>query len=195
MTEEENLTLKICLLGDNAVGKSSLLIKYAYDIFDDSYLPTLGMKVAKKKISLEIPGHDKKFNITFWIYDTMGGAHFRGLLNRSNLGGLSGAFLVCDVTRPETLENLIFWVDSLYRECDRNIPIIYCANKSDLTGGQIFDLADKENLTEVFNAPWLLTSARTGDNIDEAFRILATKMIKIHLKEKGSSLLLNSESQ
>ncbi len=192
MTEEENLSLKICLLGDNAVGKTSLIRKYAYDIFDDSYIPTMGMKVIKD-ISIEIKEYNKKYNVTFWIYDTMGDAQYRGLLNGSHLSGLSGAFLVCDVTRPETLENLIFWADSIYKECDENIPIIYMANKSDLTGGQMFDLADMERLTEVFKAPWLLTSARTGDNVEEAFRILGMKMIKNHLHNTGFNLPRNEK--
>lgn len=194
MTEEEDLSLKICLLGDNAVGKTSLIRKYAYDIFDDSYLPTMGMKVIKKNISIDMKEYGKKYNITFWIYDTMGDANFRGLLNGAHLSGLSGAFLVCDVTRPETLENLIFWVDSLYKECDENIPIIYMANKSDLTGGQMFDLADIERLKEIFKAPWLLTSARTGDNVEEAFRILGMKMIRNYLHNNGSHSPRNAES-
>lgn len=190
MVEEIDLALKICLLGDSAVGKTSLIKKYAHGIFNDRYNMTLGTKITKKNLSIEMPEYDKKFNITFSIYDIMGDVNFRDLLHQAHLRGASGAFLVCDVTRPETLENLIFWVDSLYRECDGNIPVIYCANKSDLTGEQMFDLADTERLTEIFRAPWMLTSARTGDNVEEAFRILGIKMIKhqIHKTELTSQL-------
>lgn len=194
MTEEVNLTLKICFLGDSAVGKTSLISKYAYDVFKDDYITTSHPKTTKKNISIEVPGYDKKFNITFTIHDIMGNVNFRGTEHRSLLCGASGAFLVCDVTRPETLENLIFWADSLYRECEENIPVIYMANKSDLTGGHMFDMADIEGLKEAFNAPWLLTSARTGDNVEEAFKILGTRIIDNHLHKAESHPLKEAKA-
>lgn len=195
MREEENLALKICLLGDSAVGKTSLIRKYTYDIFNDQYITTMGTKVTKKNISIEMPKYNKKFNITFSIYDIMGDANLLGILNQSHFQGINGAFLVCDVTRPKTLENLIFWVDSLYKECPKNIPLLCVANKSDLTGGHMFDFGDIPRFEEVFGAPWMLTSARTGDNIEEAFRILGKKMIKEYIKKTEPHLFSMAQKQ
>jgi small GTP-binding protein len=188
MMEEIDLTLRICLLGDSAVGKTSLINRYSSDIFGEDQIKIMGSMITKKKVSIDMPEYDKKFNITFSIYDIMGDVNFRELIYQADLHCISGAFLVCDVTRPETLENLIFWVDSLYREIGENIPVIYCANKSDLTGGHMFDLANTEILTEIFCAPWLLTSARTGDNVEEAFRTLGTKIIEHHIRKNGSDI-------
>lgn len=188
MMEEIDLNLNICLLGDSAVGKTSLIKRYSSDIFGEDQIKMMDPMVTKKKISIDMPEYEKKFNITFSIYDIMGDVNFRELLYQADLQGISGAFLVCDVTRPETLENLIFWVDSLYREIGDNIPVIYCANKGDLTGGHMFDLADTEILKEIFCAPWLLTSARTGDNVEEAFRTLGMKIIEHHIRNSGSDI-------
>jgi small GTP-binding protein len=195
MPEEENLALKICLLGDSAVGKTSLIQKYTHDAFNDQYMTTMGTKVTKKNISIHIPEYNKKFNITFSIYDIMGDGNLLGTLNQADLRDLDGAFLVCDVTRPKTLENLIFWVDSLYKECPGNIPLLCMANKGDLTGGYMFDFGDIPGFEGVFGAPWLLTSAKTGNNVGEAFRILSKKMIKEYIKKTEPHLFSKGEKQ
>ncbi|UCG70575.1 MAG: GTP-binding protein [Thermoplasmata archaeon] len=195
MTEEENLALKICILGDSAVGKTSLIRKYTYDIFNDQYITTMGTKVTKKNISIDMPKYNKKFNITFSIHDIMGDANLLGILNQSHFQGMNGAFLVCDATRPKTLENLIFWLDSLFKEGPKNISLLCVANKSDLTGGHMFDIGDIPGLEEIFGAPWMLTSAKTGDNIEEAFRILGKKMIKEYIKKTEPHLFSKAEKQ
>lgn len=178
MTEEVNLTLKICFLGDSSVGKSSLIRKYVYDVFDDSYLMTMGTKVTKKNIIVDMPDHDKKFNVTFMIWDIIGDIHFRGLLHHSYLHGAAGALLVCDVTRPETLESLNTWVESLQIEGDGNIPMVFMGNKCDLGEGQKLNEEEIQNLADIYSSLWLLTSAKTGQNVEEAFKILGKKMVE-----------------
>lgn len=178
MTEEVNLTLKICFLGDSSVGKTSLIRKYVYDVFDDSYLMTMGTKVTKKNIIVDMPGHNKKFNVTFMIWDIIGDIHFRGLLHHSYLHGAAGALLVCDITRPETLESLNTWVESLQIEGDGNIPMVFMGNKCDLRGGQKLNGEEIQSLADVYSSLWLLTSAKTGQNVEEAFKILGKKMVE-----------------
>ena len=165
-----------------------MIRKYAYNIYKDHYFTTLAPRLIKKKISIMMPKYNIKFNLNFSILDVMGEEAFRETELRSYLNGLSGAFLVCDVTRPATLENLIYWVDVLYKECERDIPVIFMANKSDLTNGHMFDLASEERLSEVFNAPWLLTSAKNGDNLKEGFDILGMKIINKYLGKRKSIL-------
>ncbi|UCE36646.1 MAG: GTP-binding protein [Thermoplasmata archaeon] len=182
MTEEVNLTLKVCFLGDSSVGKTSLIKKYVYDIFDDSYLMTMGTKVTKKQISIEMPKYDKIFNLTFMIWDIIGDIHFRGLLHHSYLHGAGGALLVCDITRPETMESLNNWMESLQGEGDANIPTIFIGNKSDLQGKEKVNEKDMEMLAEIHSSLWYLTSAKTGVNVEEAFKTLGKRMIEEYLK-------------
>lgn len=184
MTEEINLNLKICFLGDSSVGKTSLIRKFVYEVFDDSYLMTMGTKVTKKKITIDRPDVDKKFNITFMIWDIIGDIHFRGLLHHSYLYGAAGALLVCDVTRPETFENLDTWVESLKMESEEVMPMVFMGNKCDLEKDKKLDENDFAKLADVYNSLCLLTSAKTGQNVEEAFHLLAKKVVDKYCEEK-----------
>ncbi len=178
MTEEVNLTLKICFLGDSSVGKTSLIKKYVYDIFDNSYLMTMGTKVTKKKVTINMPEEDKIFHLTFMIWDIIGDIHFRGLLHHSYFHGAGGALLVCDMTRPETMENLNNWMESLESESESNIPTVILGNKDDLEDQKKVTEEQLNQLADVYNSLWYLTSAKTGSNVEDAFRTLGMKMIK-----------------
>lgn len=183
MTEEVNITMKICFLGDSSVGKTSLIRKYVYDSFDDSYLMTMGTKVSKKTITVDMPELDKKFNVTFMIWDIIGDIHFRGLLHHSYLHGAAGALLVCDVTRPDTMESLSVWAESLEIEGEEDIPIIFMANKSDLTDQKKLSEGDIKKLADVYNSFFMLTSAKTGQNVEETFKVLGKKMVEKYCLE------------
>ncbi len=178
MTEEVDLTLKICFLGDSSVGKTSLIRKFVFDTFDDSYLMTMGTKVTKKTVTIDAPDIDKKFNVTFMIWDIIGDIHFRGLLHHSYLHGAAGALLVCDVTRPETLESLTTWVESLQMESEETVPVVFMANKCDLANEQKLSQDDVKKLADVYSSLWLLTSAKSGQNVEEAFKVLGKKMVE-----------------
>ncbi len=181
MTEEVKVGFKMCFLGDSGVGKTSLIRRYIYEMYEDSYLMTMGTKVSKKNIIIEKPEYDKKFNITLMIWDIMGDIHFRGVLHHSYFYGAKGAFIVYDITRPETLENITDWVESLHREIDGKIPIIFMANKVDLNDGREIEKAIPKKLAETYNARWLLTSAKTGANVENAFSGLANKVLEDYL--------------
>lgn len=178
MTEEVDLTLKICFLGDSSVGKTSLIRKFVFDTFDDSYLMTMGTKVTKKTVTIDAPDLDKKFKVTFMIWDIIGDIHFRGLLHHSYLHGAAGALLVCDITRPETLESLTTWVESLQMESEEEVPVVFMANKCDLANNKKLNQDDVKKLADVYSSLWLLTSAKTGQNVEEAFQVLGKKMVE-----------------
>ncbi len=187
MVEDVDLTLKVCFLGDSSVGKTSLIKRYVYDIFGDKYLMTMGTKVTKKKVQMQIPEHDKNFNLTFMIWDIIGDIHFRGLLHHSYLFGAAGALIVCDVTREDTLEGLPAWVESLHAEGNGTVPILIMANKSDLKDEQKFTENDLDKFSKTYNSPILMTSAKTGNNVEEAFRAIGKKMIDKHWTETEST--------
>ncbi len=187
MSEEVNMTLKICFLGDSSVGKTSLIRKYVFETFDDSYLMTMGTKVTKKIITIDMPKLNKKFNVTFMIWDIIGDIHFRGLLHHSYLHGAAGGLLVCDITRPETLESLITWVESLQMESEESIPLVIMVNKSDLTDQCKLSEEDIKKLADVYSSLWFLTSAKTGKNVEETFRILGEKMVEKYCVEHDLS--------
>src|SRR5437870_9863470 len=100
---DDHVKRKILLLGDGAVGKTSLIRRFVVDKFSDDYITTIGTKVTKKDLRLESPG--KATDMTFMIWAVLGPKGYRGI-QESSFQGAKGALLVYDVTRPETADRL-----------------------------------------------------------------------------------------
>jgi small GTP-binding protein len=156
---------KVCLLGDFAVGKSSLIRRYVEGRFDEKYLSTIGVNISRK--SLQRDG----YRLDFLIWDLAGGDEFSHLSD-SYLRGAAGALLVCDVTRPDTLDMLQAYADQL-RKLEAGASLVMAGNKADLADQQVIESLRLEAVANSFAAPWLLTSAKTGEQVDEAFQQLA----------------------
>src|SRR6059036_2452902 len=103
--------LKVCLVGDSGVGKSSLIRRYVLDLFDDIYLQTLGAKVTKKSLVLPVFQKGPLVEVVMTIWDVMGNAGFQELLKQSYFYGCQGVLAVADVTDRTTLEGLDGWID------------------------------------------------------------------------------------
>lgn len=157
---------KVCLLGDFGVGKTSLVRRFVEGRFDDKYLHTIGLKISRK--SLARPRH--RLNLIIW--DLAGGNEFRRL-HPNYLNGAAGALIVCDLTRPETLSSFEHYI-TLMQEANKYSAIVFVANKADLplavTEGEL------QSVCAWWGMPYLLTSAKTGMNVEEAFVRLAEAM-------------------
>ena len=170
------LKFKICLLGDGAVGKTSLIRRFVEDAFRDDYLLTIGTKTSKKRVIIKKPELQKDLNITLIIWDIMGQISFRKLLHPTYLKGARGAILVCDLTRKETLEHIDDWIDSLYVE-GKVVPSVFVGNKCDLVDNHAFGKAELESVASAYDSPFYITSAKTGEFVEEAFRNLSMRII------------------
>ena len=170
------LKFKICLLGDGAVGKTSLIRRFVEDAFRDDYLLTIGTKTSKKRVIIKKPEFQKDLNITLIIWDIMGQISFRKLLHPTYLKGARGAILVCDLTRKETLEHIDDWIDSLYVE-GKVVPSVFVGNKCDLVDNHAFGKAELESVASAYDSPFYITSAKTGEFVEEAFRNLSMRII------------------
>lgn len=168
------LIKKICLLGDSSVGKTSLMRKYVYNTFDDSYIATIGTKTVKKELAVEYFG--KELNLTLMIWDILGQKEYQRVQSMS-FRGTSGALVVCDITRPESLQSLHdYWVPELIKVAG-NIPMVFLANKCDLVGKEGFDESDLSRLASEFGGYYMLTSAKTGENVENAFITLGKGLV------------------
>ena len=114
-----SLSKKVCLLGDFAVGKTSLVRRLVHDMFDDRYISTIGVKVSRKTITIARDQDIIDLSIILW--DLAGSEEFNHM-RASYLRGASGLFLVADVTRPATLANLPAYLADLDQSVGR-IPI------------------------------------------------------------------------
>jgi small GTP-binding protein len=170
------LKFKICLLGDGAVGKTSLIRRFVEDAFRDDYLLTIGTKTSKKRLFIKKPEYQKHIHVTLIIWDIMGQISFRKLLHPTYLKGARGAILVCDLTRKETLEHLDDWIDSLYVE-GKVVPSVFVGNKCDLVDNHAFGKAELESVASAYDSPFYITSAKTGNHVEDAFRALTERII------------------
>ena len=168
------LQKKVCLLGDFAVGKTSLVRRFVYNRFDDRYISSIGVKVSRKTVA--VARINEVIDISMMLWDLAGSEEF-SRMRASYLRGAAGAILVGDLTRPETFESLKMYVHDL-RSLNPDAYFVLAANKHDLNN-QI-QLTQKEiaAIANEFDIAYYLTSAKTGDNVEALFRHLANLFIK-----------------
>ena len=165
----ETVKLKICLVGEARVGKSSLVRRFAYNEFDERYQPTLGANVSRKDIAVETPKGPVRVVLTIW--DIMGEPTFRDLLKDAYFAEVQGALAVADLTRPQTVEALPDWIDAA-ESVSGEIPVVILGNKSDLPEAP----GAREALEALARSKAVehhVTSAKTGDGVNQAFATLA----------------------
>ena len=176
MSGTEAFAKKVMLLGDPSVGKTSLIRKYVYDKFDDKYISTLGTKISRKRLMINYPEKALQVDLTLMIWDMMGQQEYK-LIHQTAYVGTQGAMIVCDTTRRATLENVPNWVSELY-DVTGDIPLVFIGNKMDLTDNRQFELNDLKTMVEGFNAPVFYTSAKSGINVEDAFKQLGQRLIE-----------------
>ncbi len=182
MPEIKTYKNKIVLLGDGAVGKTSLIIRFVTNKYDDKYLCTVGTKVTEKEL-LVIDKGGIQTSLKLLIWDFMGQKGFRKI-EKSGLTGTSGALIVYDVSRIETLASIEeYWLPRLY-EAAPGVPIIFLANKIDLLlsidkdSPEANTVVDFQNLANRYKAPGFFTSALTGENVENVFRGIGKLIVK-----------------
>lgn len=161
---------KICLLGEYAVGKTSLVRRYVNSVFDDLYILTIGVKVTSKELTIK----ERNAKFVFAIWD-IGGHLDPSDVPETYYLNTAGAIVVCDVSRKETLERAKDWVKLATRQNTEQVPIVLVANKCDLP--MSFTEDDVKSTAAGMKAPYFMVSAKTGQNVESAFSILANKML------------------
>ncbi|GAB4538027.1 MAG: Rab family GTPase [Anaerolineales bacterium] len=157
---------KICLLGEFAVGKTSLVRRFVEGRFDNRYLSTIGVKISRRIV-------ERPFgNMNLLVWDLAGSDEFNGQIQSNYLRGSAGAFIVCDLTRHETLSGFQRYIEQIHA-VGLNIPVLLIANKADLQDERAISDDDLSASSTAFQSPYLLCSAKTGENVERAFLQLA----------------------
>lgn len=163
---------KVCLAGEPAVGKTSLVQRFILDQFDDRYMKTVGTKTYKKLLQLKDPDGRER-NVTLMIWDIMGQRSVRHLLMDAYFEGVEGILAVCDLTRPETLKELRGWILAVRRVAGDYVPVVVVGNKVDLEDACAVPEGEFLQFCEDLRAPYVFTSAKTGYNVAVLFNRLA----------------------
>ena len=159
---------KVCLLGEFAVGKTSLVRRFVTGRFDEKYLSTIGVNISRKQLTR------KTYELNLMLWDLAGGEDFVHM-GASYLKGAAGALIVCDLTRADTLPSIQKYTNQL-RVVSPQSQIIVVGNKIDLEDQRLIRDDMIEAVSAEIDAPFFLTSAKSGVNVEAAFSCLADMM-------------------
>ncbi|MHA1104808.1 MAG: GTP-binding protein [Promethearchaeota archaeon] len=153
------------LFGGGDVGKTSLLIRYIKDYFNTDLKQTIGSNFLIKDVEM-----GEETNVRLLIWD-IGGQELFQKLRTIYFKGSNGALGVYDLTNPQSLLKLPGWISSIKKSVKKTIPMIILGNKSDLE--RQVERSEAEDLARRLNCEYLETSAKTGDNVELAFEMIA----------------------
>ena len=171
---------KVCLVGDKAVGKTSLVHRYVMNMFDERYVTTIGTRVSKKEVRVSIPEENLLVEVDMMIWDIMGEKGFRELLKDAYFYGANGILAVADVTRRRTLDDLDDWIDGVEPMIGK-VPVLIVVNKMDLASTGQFRDRDVAQFAKAYGSEFFLTSAKTGDQVEAAFARMASLVLEQQL--------------
>ncbi|KAI9121971.1 hypothetical protein K1719_006660 [Acacia pycnantha] len=177
-----DLSFKILLIGDSAVGKSSLLVSFISNSSED-LAPTIGVDFKIKHLTVG----GKKLKLTIW--DTAGQERFRTLTS-SYYRGAQGIILVYDVTRRDTFTNLseIWSKEVELYSTNQNCVKMLVGNKVDRDSERVVSREEGLALAKELGSLFLECSAKTRENVDKCFEELALKIMEVpSLLEEGST--------
>jgi len=182
--EAKQVKRKVLLIGDGAVGKTSLIRKFVTDKFDDKYITTIGTKITKKDLRFRNAANETV--LTLMIWDILGQKGYTSI-QASSYRGAEGAMVVCDLTRKETLGNIRdYWIPEL-RKVANSIPLVFVGNKCDLLEQrQITE--DQLNAEAVaHSAPSFVSSAKTGENVEAIFTKLGELVLAFEANSNAAA--------
>jgi small GTP-binding protein len=191
----KTLTGKIVLCGDGGVGKTSLRRVYLKQEFNSGYLETLGADFATKKVNIMFDSQE--YQIKYLIWDLAGQPAFN-VVRPNYFKGSNAILLIFDVTNKKSYENVIFWINEIKTSfLDKEIPpIALLGNKKDLVdektvdeyitsleGEKLSKKISNDYYNNKFDVPYIETSAKTGENVDQAFLILSKQFLQHQIKK------------
>jgi small GTP-binding protein len=170
--------LKLCVLGDGAVGKTSIIIRHVDKRFIEEYKPTIGFDIALKTVKIQEAGIEAEL----LIWDIAGQSIFEKI-REEYLQGTNGALVLFDLTRKETFDHVKAWLKELTTFAG-DVPFVLVGNKADLTDERVVSDDEAKNLaSELKGIEFITTSAKTGEKVEAAFeKIIKTIMARFKTK-------------
>eukprot|EP00761_Pharyngomonas_kirbyi_P006954 gb/GECH01006963.1/.p1 GENE.gb/GECH01006963.1/~~gb/GECH01006963.1/.p1 ORF type:complete len:210 (+),score=48.99 gb/GECH01006963.1/:1-630(+) len=160
---------KLVFLGDQAVGKTSIITRFMYDTFDNTYQATIGIDFLSKTMYLE----DRTIRLQLW--DTAGQERFRSLIP-SYIRDSSVAVVVYDISNRDSFINTSRWIEDVRTERGNDVIIVLVGNKTDLRQKRQVSLEEGEAKAREFNVMFVETSAKEGFQIKKLFQQIATSL-------------------
>ncbi len=170
MTDKTDYTLKILTIGESAVGKTCILLRFTDNKFLKTHLTTIGIDYKSKVIKVN------NFSVKLKIWDTAGQERFRNI-TQQYYKGADGILLVYDVTERNSFEKVREWMKQIQQNTNKEkIGIILVGNKCDLDERQV-STEEGQNLAREFGILFYEASAYKDININETFESLVGEII------------------
>ena len=167
---KKKISLKILLLGDSEVGKTSLLLKYIDHVFPEEHIATIGVEYKVKFIVKD------DYNIKLQIWDTAGQERFHSI-TKSIYRNTNGVLFVYDITKKNTFKNIKNWIKDT-ENVDKEIKGVIIGNKIDLDENREIEEDDLKELSNKKNMPALECSAKNNINVNEEFNRLSDELLQ-----------------
>ena len=174
--QEYDYLFKLLLIGNSSVGKSSLLVRFVDDIWEENFVPTIGVDFKLK--TLEIDG--KKVKLQIW--DTAGQERFKNITASYYRGG-NGVLVVYDITDRDSFNNLNSWLIEIEKNANKNVFKLLIGNKNDLESERKVSYNEGKEFADSNGMQFIETSAKTSDKVYDAFKLLTNEIIKNNLNK------------
>ena len=178
------LIFKVLLLGNSNVGKSSLFLRFVDDIWNDTFVPTIGVDFKIKTFELD----NKKIKIQIW--DTAGQERFKNII-ASYYRGAHGILLIYDVTDKDSFKNLQNWLIEIEKNANKNVLKVLIGNKSDLEDKRVINYNEGKEFADSYGLKFIETSAKKNRNVNEAFETLGREIMAANSDKKLSKTKQN----
>ena len=170
---QESKSLKVILIGDGGTGKTSLANRFIHKTFSSIYKTTIGVDISP----FNTVARRTQRPIRFVLWDMSGQTHFKRFRARF-YSGTSGAIVVYDLSNAQSYRNVQSWIKECHDNIHKPIPLILLGNKSDLTDQRAIPTErGKELSTKIKASHFIETSAKFGENIEEAFSLLVNQIL------------------
>uniref|UniRef100_A0A3B4DNT2 small monomeric GTPase n=1 Tax=Pygocentrus nattereri TaxID=42514 RepID=A0A3B4DNT2_PYGNA len=171
---------KLVLLGESAVGKSSLVLRFVKGQFHEFQESTIGAAFLTQTVCLD------DTTVKFEIWDTAGQERYHSLAPMYYRGA-QAAIVVYDITNEESFARAKNWVKELQRQASPNIVIALAGNKADLANKRALDFQDAQSYADDNSLLFMETSAKTSMNVNEIFMAIAKKLPKNEPQSAGAT--------
>ena len=180
--ENFDLKLKVMVLGESMVGKTSLITRYTNEKFGGRYLCTVGIDFQKKKLLIS----NKKIVLQIW--DTAGQERFRNV-TKNYFHASQGFVLAYDINNKDSFEKMQYWVEEIQSNADEKIKCILVGTKCDLDSREV-SYDEGKNLGKKYGYKFYETSAKDNININETFETLVKEIVD-NYQERTESITLS----
>ena len=154
--------LKYIIIGDAAVGKSNLLLRFSQGDFKTEYQLTIGVEFGAKNLDID----NKKLRLQIW--DTAGQENYRSI-TRAYYKNSVCSILVYDISNRESFEHISSWIDDCKAQSPKTVFMVLVGNKSDLNDYRQVTLEEGQEMARTHNLMFFETSAKTGENVNKIF--------------------------